>query len=52
MLYLVTGASKADAVAAAFGDNARPDPHVPSSLLPELTDRITVLLDADAAEKL
>jgi 6-phosphogluconolactonase len=52
VLYLVTGASKADAVAAAFGDGARPDPHVPSSLLPELTDRITVLLDADAAEKL
>jgi 6-phosphogluconolactonase len=52
VLYLVTGASKADAVAAAFGDDAKPDPHVPSSLLPELTDRITVLLDSDAAEKL
>jgi 6-phosphogluconolactonase len=52
VLYLVTGAAKADAVAAAFGDGARPDPHVPSSLLPELTDRITVLLDSDAAEKL
>jgi 6-phosphogluconolactonase len=52
VLYLITGASKAAAVAAAFGDGARPDPHVPSSLLPELTDRITVLLDADAAEKL
>ncbi len=52
VLYLVTGASKADAVAAAFGDGARADPHVPSSLLPELTDRITVLLDGAAAEKL
>jgi 6-phosphogluconolactonase len=52
VLYLVTGASKADAVAAAFGDRATPDPHVPSSLLPDLTDRITVLLDRDAAGKL
>jgi 6-phosphogluconolactonase len=52
VLYLVTGASKADAVLAAFGDRAKPDPHVPSSLLPELTDRITVLLDRDAAAKL
>jgi 6-phosphogluconolactonase len=52
VLYLVTGASKADAVAAAFGDQATGDPHVPSSLLPELTDRITVLLDRDAARKL
>jgi 6-phosphogluconolactonase len=52
VLYLVTGASKANAVAAAFGDRATPDPHVPSSLLPELTDRITVLLDRDAAGKL
>ena len=48
----MTGASKADAVAAAFGDDAKSDPHVPSSLLPELTDRITVLLDSDAAAKL
>jgi len=52
VVYLVTGASKADAVAAAFGDDAKSDPHVPSSLLPELTDRITVLLDSDAAAKL
>jgi 6-phosphogluconolactonase len=52
VLYLVTGGSKADAVAAAFGDGAKPDRHVPSSLLPELTDRITVLLDKDAATKL
>jgi 6-phosphogluconolactonase len=52
VLYLVTGANKADAVAAAFGDQARSDPHVPSSLLPELTNRITVLLDRDAAAKL
>jgi 6-phosphogluconolactonase len=52
VLFLVTGASKADAVLAAFGDGASPDPHVPSSLLPELTDKITVLLDRDAAQKL
>jgi 6-phosphogluconolactonase len=52
ILFLVSGAQKADAVAAAFGPDAKPDPHVPSSLLPPLTDAITVLLDADAASKL
>ena len=29
IVFLATGASKADAVAAAFGDGAKPDPHVP-----------------------
>jgi 6-phosphogluconolactonase len=49
IVFLVTGAEKADAVAAAFGPDAKPDPHVPASLLPPLTDAITVLLDAAAA---
>ena len=48
IVFLVTGAEKADAVAAAFGPGAKPDPHVPASLLVPLTDAITVLLDAAA----
>ncbi len=49
VVFLVTGASKADAVAAAFGPDAKPDPHVPASLLPPLVQDITVLLDGAAA---
>jgi 6-phosphogluconolactonase len=52
IIFLVTGTAKAGAVAAAFGPDARPDPHVPSSLLPPLAESITVLLDADAASGL
>ena len=48
VVFLVTGASKAEAVAAAFG-HAKPDPHVPSSLLPPLAKDLKVLLDQDAA---
>jgi hypothetical protein len=36
-------------VAAAFGPNAKPDPHVPSSLLPPMVKGLKVLLDQDAA---
>lgn len=50
--FLVTGESKADAVAAAFGDSARPDPHVPASMLVPLADELTVLLDPAAAARL
>lgn len=49
VVFLVTGGSKADAVAAAFGPDAKPDPHVPASMLVPLADTITVLLDQDAA---
>lgn len=52
IVFLATGSSKAQAVAAAFGPNAKPNPHVPSSLLPSLTDEIIVLLDPAAAELL
>jgi 6-phosphogluconolactonase len=52
VVFLATGAAKAEAIAAAFGPDAKPDPHVPSSLLPSLTDEITVLLDPAAAERL
>lgn len=46
---LAAGQSKADAVAAAFGPGALPDPHVPSSLLAARAQELTVLLDPAAA---
>jgi 6-phosphogluconolactonase len=49
IVFLATGASKAEPVAAAFGPNAKPDPHLPSSLLPTMAKEITVLLDREAA---
>ncbi len=52
VVVLVAGASKADAVAAAFGPGAAPDPHVPSSMLAPLAKEITVLLDPAAAGRL
>ncbi len=50
IVFLATGASKADAVAAAFGPDAKPDPHVPSSLLPSQAREVKVLLDRDAGK--
>jgi 6-phosphogluconolactonase len=52
ILFLVEGESKADAVAAAFGPDAKPDPHFPASLLPPLVDGVTVLLDEAAASRI
>jgi 6-phosphogluconolactonase len=52
VVVLVSGASKADAVAAAFGPNARPDPHVPSSYLPEMARELLVLTDPAGAGRL
>lgn len=52
IVVLAVGDSKADAVAAAFGSGARPDPHVPSSMLATLDVDVTVLLDRAAAGKL
>ncbi len=52
IVFLIAGESKAEAVAAAFGENAAPDPHVPSSLVPEWASQVTVLLDPAAAERL
>lgn len=51
-VFLVTGEDKAEAVAAAFGPDAVPDPHVPASLLVPLVDDLKVLLDAAAASRL
>jgi 6-phosphogluconolactonase len=52
VVFLVSGASKADAVAAAFGKDAKPDPHVPASMVGSHAERVTVLLDAPAAARL
>ena len=45
VVLLATGESKADAIAAAFGPDAKPDPHVPASLLAALAEEVKVLLD-------
>jgi 6-phosphogluconolactonase len=52
VVFLVSGSSKADAIAAAFGPGSEPDPHVPSSMLAPEADRITVLMDSDAAARI
>jgi 6-phosphogluconolactonase len=52
LVFLAAGQSKAQAVAAAFGDGAKPDPHVPSSLVPPLGKEVIVLLDSAAASRL
>lgn len=50
--FLVTGESKAEAVAAAFGDGAEPDPSVPASMVVPLANELLVLLDPPAAARL
>ena len=52
VIFLVTGAEKAGAVAAAFGANAQPDPRVPASMLAPRVGEVLVLLDAAAAARL
>src|SRR5207302_8249989 len=52
VVVLATGHAKADAVAAAFGEGAQPDPHVPTSLLAGTAKEITVLVDPAAASRL
>lgn len=52
VVFLVSGASKAAAVAAAFGPGAPPDPHIPSSLVASMAREVTVLLDEAAAARL
>ena len=47
--FLAEGESKADALAAAFGADARPDPAVPSSLVAAEADLVSVLVDHAAA---
>jgi len=49
VVLLITGDSKAAAVAGVFGPGARPDPHLPTSLLVPLAKEVKVLLDPAAA---
>jgi len=49
IVFLATGASKADAIAEAFGPGADPDPATPASLLAPAAKLITVLADEAAA---
>jgi 6-phosphogluconolactonase len=52
LVVLASGESKADAVARSFGPDARPDPHVPCSILAGEADQLTLLADAAAARAL
>ena len=52
VVIMVTGESKAEAVARAFGPQATPDPSVPATMLVPLADELTVLLDPAAAGRL
>ena len=51
-LVLATGAGKADAVAAAFADDAPHTSEVPASLLAEHVEDVVVVLDEEAASRL
>ncbi|HWH10653.1 MAG TPA: 6-phosphogluconolactonase [Solirubrobacteraceae bacterium] len=52
VVFLATGASKADAIAEAFGPGSDPDPATPASLLVPEAKQITVLVDEAAASHL
>lgn len=52
VVVLAEGGSKADAIAAAFGQDAKPDPHVPASLLVPAAEELIVLIDHAAAASL
>lgn len=49
MVFLVEGEGKAQAVAAAFAPDVKPDPQIPASMVPPLVDELQVLLDPAAA---
>src|SRR5204863_8939262 len=49
IVFLASGESKAAAVSAAFGPDAKPDPKVPAAMLPPFASEVTVLLDPAAA---
>jgi 6-phosphogluconolactonase len=52
VVLLASGESKAEAVARAFGPDAKPDPHVPSSILAAEATELTVLADPAASADL
>jgi 6-phosphogluconolactonase len=52
IVVLAAGESKAGPIAWAFGKDAVPSPHVPSSMIPPVAKRLTVLVDPAAAAQL
>ncbi|HLI61187.1 MAG TPA: 6-phosphogluconolactonase [Solirubrobacteraceae bacterium] len=52
VVLLASGESKAEAIARAFGSDARPDPAVPCSMLPGAAEELIVLIDPAAASQL
>ncbi len=52
VVFLASGESKAGPLAAAFGRDAKPTPHLPSSMVPTFTDHVILLLDQAAAAQL
>jgi 6-phosphogluconolactonase len=52
VIVLATGAGKAEAVSAAFAPDAPPSDDVPASLLASHVERLTVMLDVEAADRL
>ncbi|MDQ6606209.1 MAG: 6-phosphogluconolactonase [Actinomycetota bacterium] len=52
IVFLVAGESKAEIVGRVFGAGVKPDPHLPSTLLVAMSERITLLVDPAAASRL
>ena len=49
VVFLAAGESKADALSRAFGPGSKPDPSVPSSMIPTVAPNLTLLVDQAAA---
>lgn len=52
VVVLASGEAKAGPLAAAFGPDAQPSPHLPSSMVPSFAEHVILLLDAAAAAQL
>jgi 6-phosphogluconolactonase len=52
VVVLASGESKAGPLRAAFGSDAEPSPHLPSSMVPSFAEHVTLLLDQAAAAEL
>lgn len=52
IVFLVEGEGKAEIVGRVFGAGVQPTPHLPSTLVADVSDRVTLLTDAAAASQL
>jgi 6-phosphogluconolactonase len=52
VVFLAAGESKADALGRAFGPDAKPDPEIPSSMIPTVAPDLTLIVDQAAAAEL